>query len=240
MKELFNKSFIYDYLTSKRLHLKRSLFSYKVNLNIDQKKIYNKLKTNGIVKIKNYLSTSQINKLNNEYKNILKEGGKEEEVYNLFSNILKSKNQLNFLIKKYYVDIIETYLSNKTFIDTIVYQKFYPSILNKSSYMWHHDNRSHQIKIQILLNDNIEKNCQRMQYLLRTHNIIHSRKKNRFNNISKFNNELIDCYGSAGDAFIFDTNGVHRGFRNDKKSNIRELITLTFLGKEKLWRSSKI
>ena len=43
--------------------------------------------------------------------------------------------------------------------------------------MWHHDNRSHQIKIQILLNDNIEKNGQRMQYLLRTHNIIHNRKK---------------------------------------------------------------
>ena len=39
MKELFNKNFIYDYLTSKKLHLKRSLFGYKLNLNIDQKNL---------------------------------------------------------------------------------------------------------------------------------------------------------------------------------------------------------
>ena len=44
--------------------------------------------------------------------------------------------------------------------------------------------RSHQIKIQILLNDNIEKNSQRMQYLSKTHNTIHIREKNRFKSTS--------------------------------------------------------
>lgn len=240
MKEYFKKNFVYDFLSSKKTHFRRLFYKKKYNLNKDQLKIYNELKSEGIIKIKNYLVSSEINKFKNELNFALNDGGQEEREYSLFSNNLKNSDKFNFLTKNYYVDIIEAYLSNKVFIDGIVYQKFYPTILNKSSYMWHHDNRSHQIKIQILLNDNIEKNSQRMQYLSKTHNTIHIREKNRFDDISKFNNQLVDCYGLSGDAFIFDTNGVHRGLRTDKNSKIRETITLTFLGKDKMWRASKI
>lgn len=98
---------------------------------------------------------------------------------------------------------------------------------------WHNDQKRKEVKMMILLSD-VEIDGQAMQF-------IKGSQQNWWYLVSqdstKYTAEeavrlgispaVCKCYGKAGSVLFFDTNGVHRGFRN--LSERRDVLTFNFL-----------
>lgn len=232
------KKKIFDFYSSKKILIKSFFYNLVNKLTPAQVYLLKNLKKRGIIKIEKFLTEEDVyllENLKNEYKNNTQilENLKIKESY------INDKKKFHLLFKQYYLDIIKSYFGEEIINDVIVYQELLPYKINTSSYMWHHDNRSHQIKIQILLSDNRTAGSQRMQYLEKSHKHIHSRDDTRFEKVNLKKKQIFECYGNIGDAFIFDTNGIHRGFRDNEIAKERKTITLNFLSKSNFWRANK-
>ena len=234
-----DKRKIFDYYFSKKIYLKSFFYNLKIKLSAEQVYLQKELKKNGIIKIKKFLSKENLIHLKNLKKDY------ENNIRNLNDlkineSYINDKKKFHFLFKDYYLDIIRSYFGEEIINDVIVYQELQPYKVQTSSYMWHHDNRSHQIKIQILLSDNTDTGSQRMQYLEKSHKKIHSRNNTRFEKVNLKKFKIFECCGNIGDAFIFDTNGIHRGYRDNELAKERKTITLNFLNKSNFWRATKV
>ena len=87
-----------------------------------------------------------------------------------------------------------------------------------SSYQWHHDCKFKQLKVFVLLTD-LEEDGQTLDYIPGTHTMTHvftSYDESRFNSstISQYGTP-IKSTGKAGTVIFIDTNGLHRGNRNE-------------------------
>lgn len=92
---------------------------------------------------------------------------------------------------------------------------------------WHHDAKNRQIKVMILLTD-LERDDQRMDYLERTHVIWRGRAdhgRRSPEEVAHYGSP-VQCVGPAGTAIVFDTNGYHRGNRNDTVR--RDVFTFSY------------
>ncbi len=106
------------------------------------------------------------------------------------------------------------------------------------SFQWHHDARGKQLHVMVLLTD-LDKNGQAMRYLMGSHRRIYSYRQGRqetvFNDyVSRLNSKDICLVtGKAGTVAIFDSNGLHAGYRSN--SYIRDTLTFCYA----TWRHFK-
>jgi ectoine hydroxylase-related dioxygenase (phytanoyl-CoA dioxygenase family) len=85
------------------------------------------------------------------------------------------------------------------------------------SYQWHHDMKGKYVKAMWLLTD-VSKEGQRMSYIAGSHRIKHRAaryEESRFTEAqARAYGEVVECVAPAGSVVVFDTNGIHRGNRN--------------------------
>ena len=102
---------------------------------------------------------------------------------------------------------------------------------------WHHDMEDKRFKIQVLLTDVGEDgDGQNMSYVLGSHKLFHPHAM-YFNNATTLGYcrehmgelKIFDAVGTAGDIFIFDSNGVHRGNRRES-AGIRDVFMVEYTG----------
>ncbi len=196
--------------------LNNNIFIFFTDLLIPKK---GKLTKNGFVNIKkviedndairfiNYIETNNISLANNNEDILIPE--------------------VEFLSKIcFHVNIIEhvkSYLGSDYCLDVVEIIKTSPSNLARSS-LWHHDGVGHRLKLYIILKDNLGDNQIKTEYINSSNNIRrlnfsntkiftdNSRIKTDKLNYHKSRSKITFFHGELGDAFLFDTNGLHRGF----------------------------
>lgn len=100
-----------------------------------------------------------------------------------------------------------------------------------STMHWHYDPRGKMLKIQVYLTDTLE-GGQNFSYIRRSQNgwRMLSNEDSRFADdyvARRYGAErVMECYGRAGDAYLFDPNGIHRLRRKDTEN--RETITFYY------------
>jgi len=106
---------------------------------------------------------------------------------------------------------------------------------------WHHDMDDMRFKVMVLLS-NVGKTDQCMSYALGTHRIFHPYRMFFQNECSldycraqlgKL--EIYDAVGVAGDVFVFDSNGAHRGNRRQSAA-VRDVLLLEYTAdRSEIW-----
>jgi len=106
------------------------------------------------------------------------------------------------------------------------------SNIGYSSSSWHRDTRGRQLKMMVYLSDVGEKDsC--FSFLPKTHSGNYPRKntymESRFSDdsVEKMGIERIDWLGKAGEAYLFDTNLIHRLCRKPE-AKLRDSFTCYF------------
>jgi hypothetical protein len=114
------------------------------------------------------------------------------------------------------------YLGKRPFIQRGMAFRYLPiSTTHSSQFDWHHDMQEKRFKIMILLTD-VGDTDQYMSYAVGSHQLFHPYAMFRSNACSldyvRRHLPRIEVYratGKAGDVFLFDTNGAHRGNRSE-------------------------
>ncbi|NNL68249.1 MAG: hypothetical protein HKP30_18515, partial [Myxococcales bacterium] len=98
---------------------------------------------------------------------------------------------------------------------------------------WHHDMEDRQLKIMVLLTD-IGPGDQPMSYVRGSHRTFRSYEhflRNELDFESEAGQagppEVLDTFGAAGDVFLFDSNGMHRGNRSRGRARSALFVELT-------------
>lgn len=98
---------------------------------------------------------------------------------------------------------------------------------------WHHDMEEKRFKVMILLTD-VGPDDQHMSYVLGSQKPFHPYEmffKNAYplKRVRKLLPEIkiFDCTGKAGDMFLFDTNGSHRGRRRET-GRVRDVFLVEY------------
>lgn len=120
------------------------------------------------------------------------------------------------------VETANLYAGKPAFIQRGIAMRYLPSSSTANDmFGWHHDMEEKRCKIMILLTD-LAASDQHMSYLLGSHKLFHPYTmffKNRcsLNYCRKqmLKIEIYDAVGQAGDIFLFDSNGAHRGNRKE-------------------------
>jgi len=109
-------------------------------------------------------------------------------------------------------------------------------------FKWHHDLEDKQFKVMILLT-NVGRRDQHMRYAVGTHMLFHPYERFQQNGLEELyckqatgmrRLEIVNTTGKAGDAFAFDTNGMHAGKRSFGK--VRDAFFLGFTAnKQNVW-----
>lgn len=98
-----------------------------------------------------------------------------------------------------------------------------------SSSHWHHDMHGREVKVMIYLTD-VAEGDQNFAYMTGSHGGFRSTnyEKSRFNDaqVAAMGKPILECYGTAGTAVIFDTNGIHRLRRF--KTRLRDSVTFNY------------
>jgi len=118
------------------------------------------------------------------------------------------------------LDIIQGYLGRPPHITRAVAMRYLPDIeKDRDMFGWHHDLEDRRLKIQILLTD-VAPQDQHMSYVCGSPRLYHPYEMFLDNRCSldycreKLDEiEVFDAVGRAGDVFLFDSNGAHRGNR---------------------------
>lgn len=118
------------------------------------------------------------------------------------------------------LELIKQYFAREGLIQRGVAMRYLPSeTTDHNMFGWHHDMEDQRLKLMILLTDVGEKD-QYMSYVLGSHKLFHPYEM-FFNNTCSLEYcrehlgelEIFNTIGQAGDIFIFDSNGAHRGNR---------------------------
>ncbi len=132
------------------------------------------------------------------------------------------------------LSLVRHYLGKPPLIQRGVAMRYLPApVREHDMFGWHHDMEEQRLKIMILLTD-IGPNDQCMSYVLGSHALFHPLPmflrntcsldycKNRLGAV-----EIAHTIGQAGDAFLFDSNGAHRGNRRPDAA-IRDVFFIEF------------
>jgi hypothetical protein len=133
------------------------------------------------------------------------------------------------------IDAATLYLGQRPYVQRGVIMRYLPAgASNREMFGWHHDLEDRRFKIMVLLTD-VGPGDQHMSYVLGSHRPYHPFEmflRNRYDlgycrrHVAPL--EVYDAVGRAGDAFLFDSNGAHRGVRRES-GRVRDvaLIELT-------------
>lgn len=113
------------------------------------------------------------------------------------------------------------YLGRAAHIKRAYFMRYLPrDDMDRNQFRWHHDMEDRQIKAMLLLTDVGEKD-QFMSYVLGSHDTFHPYERFLqnaldFDYCSSYLDrlEVVKTIGKAGDVFLFDSNGMHKGNRS--------------------------
>jgi hypothetical protein len=134
------------------------------------------------------------------------------------------------------------YLGKPAFIQRAVAMRYLPNRDTRNDmFGWHHDMDEKRFKVMVLLSD-VGASDQHMSYVLGSQKLFHPYRM-FFRNECSLDYcrkhmgaiEIYDATGKAGDVFIFDSNGAHRGNRRES-GNIRDVFLVEFTAdKSEVW-----
>lgn len=118
------------------------------------------------------------------------------------------------------LDIIQAYIGMPPLITRGVAMRYLPDVAkDRDMFGWHHDLEDRRLKLQILLTD-VGPEDQHMSYVCGSHSLYHPYEMFLDNRCGldycreKLGAiEVFKALGRAGDVFLFDSNGAHRGNR---------------------------
>ena len=116
--------------------------------------------------------------------------------------------------------IANLYLGQPAYIQRGVGMRYFPAEgIDREMYAWHHDIEEQRVKMMILLTD-VGENDQYMSYIAGSQKLYHPYAMFHDNvctpdycreHLGEL--EILKTIGQAGDVFLFDSNGAHRGNR---------------------------
>jgi hypothetical protein len=130
----------------------------------------------------------------------------------------------------------EAYLGKPPLIQRGVAMRYLPAPSSGNEmFGWHHDMEEQRCKLMILLTD-VGPQDQHMSYVVGSHRLFHPYPM-FFANACSLDYcrrhlpaiETYDALGAAGDAFLFDSNGAHRGNRRES-AEVRDVFVVELSG----------
>ena len=210
--------------------IRQILFVLKIYFLQHNKKNISSLSKNGFVSINNIFSIKYSEELLKKYRDKLKNGWNFVSKYELLDkNDLK--NILILLKKKEIIDLIKTYLGENIICYDNAVLFLGKKVSKKDSWQPHHDSKENRIKIYIWLSKN-NKNNQPILYQIGSHKKIkfwNNYKDTRFDTYSK-KKQLKKIVGKQGGISIFDTHGLHSGYKLTKIPRVSIVLTFESVG----------
>ena len=136
------------------------------------------------------------------------------------------------------LDLVEAYFGRESFVADLDMRRIHPESNKKvherggyTSSSWHRDVRGRQLKLMIYLTHVYEKDSN-FAFIPASHRFKYARKN--FNS-TRFSDDVIcktyptpiEWYGRAGEAYLFDTNLIHR-LRRKENAHLRDSFTVYF------------
>ena len=134
------------------------------------------------------------------------------------------------------LDVVDDYLGQPAHITRAVAMRYLPDDeKDRDMFAWHHDMEDRRLKLFVLLTD-VGPNDQYMSYVCGSHRLYHPYAmfldnrcsleycREKLGRLEVFNTE-----GRAGDAFLFDSNGIHRGNRRPQGA-VRDACFVEYSG----------
>ena len=160
----------------------------------------------------------------------------------LTNNVFKYSAELIRVACNQIVQTVNAYIGKPAHIQRGVGMRYLPSRRTSNDmFGWHHDMEDRRLKAMILLTD-LGENDQYMSYMLGTNKIFHPLPMFLKNESSiEYCNEhvgetaMFRTLGRAGDVFIFDSNGTHRGNRSPDAA-LRDAVFIEYSAdKSQVW-----
>ena len=125
------------------------------------------------------------------------------------------------------------HLGKPAHVKRVMGMRYLPSRpIGSEQFGWHHDMEDRQLKAMILLTD-VGEDDQPMSYVRGSHAVFHPYSRfltNRleFDYVRTYlgDIEIVNLTGRAGDVFMFDSNGMHRG--NRSRGRVRDAFFVEF------------
>lgn len=131
---------------------------------------------------------------------------------------------LKAALDDYLLEILGGYYGKKFALGRAQAMRHLPTPpIRYGSYQWHHDARGRQIHAMILLTD-LKADGQKMSYLRQSHHRYYdhfrglgdgSRFEKDMQDRPDLQSQVMDITGPAGTVALFDSNGLHTGYRNE-------------------------
>jgi hypothetical protein len=135
---------------------------------------------------------------------------------------------------KLLVESVNYYYGRRAYVSRTNAMRYFPHPARAiEMFDWHHDMEEKRLKAMILLTD-VGEHDQTMSYVLGSHALYHPYRMFQQNkcsldycrkNLGSF--QIFDTIGKAGDMFLFDSNGAHRGNRKADAA-IRDAIFVEY------------
>jgi len=212
------------------------------------------LNERGVVRLSGYLSSHDLEELRDDFdkemavlerkseRGLLTTNPLRERFYKKKEKVIATNNPFknSKMLTKICCDqelyqIICQYLGKDVYIIKAWGSRYYAvgKQANVGVFQWHHDSAGKRVKIMILLRD-VTENDRFIAYVPGSHKLKYSFEQygqNKFGiDYCKKHMDHVEIFngtGNAGDIFIFDTNGIHRGTTSENGGRDAYLVSYT-------------
>ncbi len=125
---------------------------------------------------------------------------------------------LDLILDELILAAFEAYYARPIYLALTQIQRLNPiEPYEERAFRWHHDSKGKYVKAMWLFSD-VPPTGQRMSYVIGSHTVKHpwtTYEETRFTDEqARAYGEVLECAAPAGSVILFDTNGIHRGNRN--------------------------
>ena len=147
---------------------------------------------------------------------------RDDQQMRVFNDALALSFDLAWLCRRQWLrQTANHYLGKLSHIKRVYGMRYLPKEgVDSHQFGWHHDMEDRYLKVMVLLTD-ISADDQYMSYITGSHNRVLPRDRFFKNTLTWDDTEhepdsapVVNTLGRAGDAFLFDPNGMHRGVRS--------------------------
>ena len=159
------------------------------------------------------------------------------------NNAFKYSRELaRFCCRQPMIDLSHRYLGRQAFVSRGVAMRYLPNEPSDyDMFGWHHDMEDKRLKVMILLTD-VGEQDQAMSYVIGSHRLFHPYDMFLENTCTLDycrsrlpRMEIFQATGNAGDVFVFDSNGAHRGNRRES-GRVRDVFVVEYATeKDDVW-----